>query len=412
VTRPRRVFALDLGTTKVCCAAADLETTGRRVLGVGEAISRGVRKGAVVEIDRAAEAVAEAVDMAEQMAGVPIDSIVVGIAGGHITSQNSRGVIAVASGHREVRDQDVHRAIEAARAVSVPSERRIVHVLPQQYTIDGQEGVRDAVGMAGNRLEVDAHIVTGANTAIQNVVKVVHKAGLDVDDMVLQVLASAEAVVSEDEIERGVVVVDIGGGTSDVAVFSRGSIVHTGVIPVGGNHVTSDLAVGLRCDLDTAETVKRSYGHCLQLTLPADAEVTLTPMGYDEPVGIPQRFLAEIIGPRAREMASLIASEVERAGPSGLFPGGVVLTGGGALLRGFAEVVQQETDLPARVAAPQGVHGMNDEIRGPHHATVVGLLRWGARSNRGRRLPRSNGHSSNEDPAVGTKFTRWLRELF
>jgi len=239
VTRPRRVFALDLGTTKVCCAVADLESTGLRVLGVGLVASRGVRKGAVVEIDRAAEAVAEAVDMAEQMSGVPIDSAVVGIAGGHITSQNSRGVVAVEAGHREVRDQDVHRAIDAARAVSVPSERRIVHVLPQQFTIDGQEGVRDAIGMAGNRLEVDAHIITGANTAIQNVVKVVHKAGLNVDDMVLQVLASAEAVVTEDEIERGVVVVDVGGGTSDIAVFARGSIVHTSVLPVGGNHVTA-----------------------------------------------------------------------------------------------------------------------------------------------------------------------------
>jgi cell division protein FtsA len=396
----------------VCCAAADLDATGLRVLGVGEAVSRGVRKGSVVEIDRAAEAVAEAVDMAEQMSGVPIDSAVVGIAGGHITSQNSRGVVAVAAGHREVRDQDITRAIEAARAVSVPSERRIVHVLPQQFTIDGQEGVRDAVGMAGNRLEVDAHIVTGANTAIQNVVKVVHKAGLDVDDMVLQVLASAESVVTEDEIERGVIVVDIGGGTSDVAVFSRGSIVHTGVIPVGGNHVTSDLAVGLRCDLDTAETVKRNFGHCLQLTVPADSEVTLTPMGYDEPVGIPQRFLAEIIGPRAREMAWLMTREIEQAGPIGLFPGGVVLTGGGALLRGFAEVVQQESDLPARVATPQGVHGMNDEIRGPGHATVVGLLRWGARSNRARRVRRNHDSSATEVTAIGTRFGRWVRELF
>jgi cell division protein FtsA len=386
-----------------------MEVTGLRVLGVGEAASRGVRKGAVIDLDTAAESVAEAVDIAEQMAGVPIDSAVIGVAGGHITSQNSRGVVAVA-GRGEVRDQDVHRAIDAARAVSVPSDREIVHVLPQQFTIDGQAGVRDAVGMAGSRLEVDAHIITGAHTAIQNVVKVAHKAGLDVEDMVLQVLASAEAVVSRDEIERGVVVADVGGGTTDVAIFSRGSIVHTAVIPVGGNHVTSDLAVGLRCDLDTAETVKRSYGHCLQLTLPADSEVTLTPMGYDEPVQVPQRFLAEIIGPRAREMASLIAAEIERAGPTGLFPGGIVLTGGGALLRGFAEVTQQVTDLPARVATPEGVHGMNDEIRGPGHATVVGLLSWSARGGK-RHLARSNGHVENGHNA-GMRFGRWLRELF
>jgi cell division protein FtsA len=410
VTRPRRVFALDLGTTKVCCAAADMETTGLRVLGVGQAAARGVRKGAVIDLDTAAESVAEAVDIAEQMAGIPIDSAVVGVAGGHITSQNSRGVVAVAA-RGEVRDQDVHRAIEAARAVSVPSDRQIVHVLPQQFTVDGQEGVHDAVGMSGSRLEVDAHIITGAHTAIQNVLKVAHKAGLEVDDMVLQVLASSEAVVTPDEIERGVVVADVGGGTTDIAIFSRGSIVHTAVIPVGGNHVTSDLAVGLRCDLETAETVKRNYGHCLQLTLPADAEVTLTPMGYDEPAQVPQRFLAEIIGPRAREMASLIAAEIERAGPVGLFPGGIVLTGGGALLRGFAEVTQQVTDLPARVAAPEGMHGMNDEIRGPGHATVVGLLSWSARKGR-RQVPiRSNGHTSNGNHA-GIRFGRWLRELF
>ncbi len=425
MSRPRHVFALDLGTTKVCCAVADIEAAGLRVLGVGEAVSRGVRKGAIIDIDRAAEAVAEAVDLAEKMAGIAIDSAVVGLAGGHISSQNSRGVVAVGAGRREVGPQDVSRAIDAARAISVPSDRRILHVLPQQFTVDGQDGVRDAVGMAGSRLEVDAHIVTGAQTAIQNVVKVVHKAGLDVDDLVLQVLASAEAVVSEDELERGVVVVDIGGGTTDVAVFSRGSIAHTAVLPVGGNHVTGDLAVGLRCDIDTAEVVKRSFGHCLQLTLPADAEVTLTPMGYDEPVNVPQRYLAEIIGPRAREIAQLVAAQIEMAGPASHFAAGVVLTGGGALLRGFPEMVQTVTDLPARVAAPQGLSGMNDEIQGPDHATVVGLMRWAARCQGGKPARRLNAPDGGKvelrgriqtrprlaDP-VGQRFGRWLRQLF
>ena len=425
MSRPRHVFALDLGTTKVCCAVADIEAAGLRVLGVGEAVSRGVRKGAIIEIDRAAEAVAEAVDLAEKMAGIAIDSAVVGLAGGHISSQNSRGVVAVGAGRREVGPQDVGRAIDAARAISVPSDRRILHVLPQQFTVDGQDGVRDAVGMAGSRLEVDAHIVTGAQTSIQNVVKVVHKAGLDVDDLVLQVLASAEAVVSEDELERGVIVVDIGGGTTDVAVFSRGSIAHTAVLPVGGNHVTGDLAVGLRCDIDTAEVVKRSFGHCLQLTLPADAEVTLTPMGYDEPVNVPQRYLAEIIGPRAREIAQLVAAQIEMAGPASHFAAGVVLTGGGALLRGFPEMVQTVTDLPARVAAPQGLSGMNDEIQGPDHATVVGLMRWAARRQGGKPARRLNAPDGGKvelrgriqtrprlaDP-VGQRFGRWLRQLF
>jgi len=415
VTRPHRVFALDLGTTKVCCAVADRDENGLRILGVGEATSRGVRKGAIIDIDRAAEAVAEAVDAAEQMAGVPVDSVVVGLAGGHVGSQNSRGVVAVAAGHREVKTQDVGRAIDAARAVSVAGDRKIVHVLPQQYTIDGQAGVRDALGMAGSRLEVDVHIVTGAVAAISNVVKVVHEAGLDVDDMVLQAIASAEGVASDDELERGVIVADIGGGTIDLAVFAKGSITYTAVIPVGGNHVTGDLAVGLRCDHDTAELVKRSYGHCLQLTVPADAEVMMTPLGYDEPTAVPQRYLAEIIGPRAREIATLISKEIEKAGRHALFPGGVVLTGGGALLRGLPEVTQQITELPARVGLPQGVTGMNNEISGAHHATIVGLLHWGARAHGGAHVRATNGQNGNghnRGQNISGTFGRWLRELF
>jgi cell division protein FtsA len=417
VTRARRVAALDLGTTKVCCALADVDFTPNaglelRILGVGMSQSRGLRKGAVVDIERAAEGVAEAVDAAERVAGAPIQSAVVGLAGGHIQSQNSRGVVAVAAGRREVRGDDITRAVEAARAVSVPSDREILHVLPRNFTVDGQEGVREAIGMSGTRLEVETHIVTGATTAIQNVVKVMHEAGLDVDDLVLQVLASAEAVVTEDELERGVVVADVGGGTTDVAVFNGGAIVHTAVIPVGGNHVTGDLAVGLRCDLDTAEVVKRSYGHSLQLTVPADATVTLTPMGYDEPVAVPQRYLAEVIGPRAREMATLIAMEIERSGAT-VLPGGIVITGGGAMLRGFAEMCQQVTDLPVRVAAPTGTVGMDDDLRGPHCATTVGLLRWAART-RTRGVARTGNHNGggNGHHGMSERFSRWVRELF
>jgi len=414
VTRARRVAALDLGTTKVCCVLAEVDasSTGEdlRILGVGMAASRGLRKGAVVDIERAAEGVAEAVDACERVAGVPIQSAVVGLAGGHIQSQNSRGVVAVGAGRREVRTDDITRAVEAARAVSIPSDREILHVLPRQFTVDGQDGVREAIGMAGTRLEVETHIVTGATTAIQNVVKVMHEAGLDVDDLVLQVLASAEAVVTEDELERGVVVADIGGGTTDVAVFSGGAIVHTAVIPVGGSHVTGDLAVGLRCDLDTAEAVKRGFGHSLQLTVPADATVTLTPMGYDEPVAVPQRYLAEIIGPRAREMGMLIGGEIERSGAT-VLPGGIVLTGGGSMLRGFAEMVQTVTDLPVRVAAPSGTIGMDDELHGPHCATVVGLLRWAARTGRRSAVRNGNG-AGNGHHGVSDRFSRWLRELF
>src|SRR5205807_5368876 len=285
----------------------------------------------------------------------------------------------------------------------------------RHFTVDGQNSIRDAVGMTGTRLEVETHIVTGATTAIQNVVKVMHEAGLDVDDLVLEVLASAEAVVTEEELERGVVVAAVGGGTTDVAVFCGGSIVHTAVIPVGGNHVTGDLAVGLRSDLETAEATKRQFGHCLQLTVPADATVTLTPMGYEEPLAVPQRYLAEIIGPRAREMAALIAAEVERGAANPILAGGIVLTGGGALLRGFAEIAQQVTDLPVRVAAPGILGGMDDSLRGPHHATAVGLLRWAAR-NRSRSSGRSAAHAhhggNGHTISMSERFGRWFRELF
>ena len=379
----------------------------------------------MVDIERAAEAVAEAVDACERQAGVPVTGAMVGIAGGHIASQNSRGLVAVSSAHREVRDDDVRRAVEAARAIGVASDREIVHVLPREFVVDEQAGVRDALGMTGARLGVETHIVTGATTAIQNVVKVVHEAGLDVDDLILQVLASAEAVVTEEELERGVVVVDIGGGTTDIAVFAGGAISHTAVIPVGGNHVTGDLAVGLRADLETAEQVKRRFGQCIQLSIPADAVVHITPMGYDEPTMVPQRYLAEVIGPRAREMASLLVAEIERGGHHGLLPGGIVLTGGGAALRGLADIVQQVSELPVRVAAPLGTMGMDEALRGPEHATVVGLLRWGARARPvrgrvvsrtgGRVSTRSNGNGHHPDSrglTVNDRLGRWFRELF
>ncbi|HET9051389.1 MAG TPA: cell division protein FtsA [Candidatus Dormibacteraeota bacterium] len=413
--------ALDLGTTKVCCAVADVEADGMRILGVGEVQGRGVRKGMIVDIDRAAEGVAEALDAAERQAGVPISGAVVGIAGSHIGSQNSRGLVAVTAGRREVRQDDVGRAVDAARSISIPSDREIVHVLPRSFTVDGQDGVRDALGMHGTRLGVETHIVTGASTAIQNVVKVMHEAGLDVDDLVLQALASAEAVVTEEEFERGVVVADIGGGTMDIAVFSGGSIAHSAVVPIGGNHVTGDLAVGLRADLETAEEVKRRVGHCLQLTVPADATVTITPMGYDEPAVVPQRYVAEVIGPRAREMAELILTEIQRAGGSpASLPGGVVLTGGGSLLRGFAEITAQVVDLPVRVASPQppGV-GLDEALGGPQHATCVGLLRWASRQRPGRAVRHSNGNGAGRPTgngggpgSVNERFGRWLRELF
>jgi cell division protein FtsA len=282
--------------------------------------------------------------------------------------------------------------------------------MPRGFTVDGQEGVRDAVGMSGSRLEVETHIIAGATTAVQNVVKAVHAAGFNVDDLVTQSLASAEAVLNDNELDLGVAVADVGGGTTDVAIFADGSVHHTAVIPVGGNHVTNDLAIGLRTSLADAEAAKINYGHALPHLIPRDEVIDIQPIGAERVQGVPRIYLAEIINPRATELIELIRVELERSGQSGLLPGGLVLTGGGAKLLGLPELAAEILDLPVRVGVPINVRGMSDKVAGPSFATAVGLLKWGAKLAAPAHA--SNGSSALSLSEIFQRSRRWLRDFF
>ena len=408
-----RIVGLDIGSTKVCCVIATPSEAGDGELvisGVGEVPSEGLRKGVIVNLEKTVRAIEAAVRAAERMSGHRVDGVFAGIAGPHMKSINSRGVVAVAGGDREITQRDVDRVIEAARSVSVPSDAEVIHVMPRGFVVDGQEGVRDAVGMSGARLEVDTHIITGASTAVQNVVKAVHSAGFNVDDVVTQSLASAEAVLNDNEMELGVAVADIGGGTTDLAVFTDGSVLHTAVLPVGGNHVTNDLAIGLRTSLTDAESAKINYGHALPQLIPRDEIIDIQPIGSEKVQGVPRVYVAEIIGPRAREILLMIKAELERSGQLGLLPGGLVLTGGGSKLLGLPDMAAEILDLPVRVGVPIDVRGMADKVAGPSFATSVGLIKWGAKLT-------APAHASNGAAAVSLqdayqKTLRWLRDFF
>lgn len=405
------MVGLDLGTGKVAVVIAEAEESGQiNIEGVGEVPAEGLRKGVVVNIEKTVHAIQTAMVAAERMAGARGESVIVSLAGPHIGSQTSRGVVAVSRPDREISDEDVERVVDASRAVSVPSDRQVIHVLPRTFTVDGQEGVKEAVGMTGHRLEVETHIVTGSHTSVQNVIKCVHQAGFDVDDVVSQGLASGEGVLTHNEIDLGVVLVDIGAGTTDVAVYNEGSALHLAVLPVGGNHVTNDIAIGLRTTLVEAEQLKLNYGHTLAEVIPAEERIDVRQVGGDRMQPTPRRFLAEIIGPRMREIFQLAREEVRRSGYDGLLPAGLVVTGGGARLMGTTDAAQQVFDSAVRLGLPSGVGGLADRVAGPSYATAVGLVKWGVRM-----VPSQNGKANHHPPALSGAYqrtVRWLRDFF
>jgi cell division protein FtsA len=415
MAKEHRLVGLDIGSTKVCCVVAGLASPDDpdgelTIYGVGEAPSEGLRKGVIVNLERTIKSIEAAVRAAERMSGHRVDSVLAGLAGQHMRSVNSRGVVAVANADREITQRDVDRVIEAARTVAIPSDQEVIHVMPRGFVVDGQEGVRDAVGMSGARLEVETHIITGATTAVQNVVKAVHGSGYNVEDLVTQSLASAEAVLNDNELEMGVAVADIGGGTTDVAIFAEGSVHHTAVIPVGGNHVTNDLAIGLRTSLTDAEAAKINYGHALPQLIPKDEIIDIQPIGSDRVQGVPRVYVCEIINPRAREIIELVKAELVRSGQDGLLPGGLVLTGGGSKLLGLPELAAEVLDLPVRIGVPIDVRGMSDKVAGPSFATAVGLVKWGAKLT-------APTHASNGAAAVNLqemyqRTVRWFRDFF
>jgi cell division protein FtsA len=406
------LVGLDLGTSKVAVVIAEADEYGQlNVDGVGEVPAEGLRKGVVVNIEKTVHAIQTAAVAAERMAGVRGESAVVTLAGPHLTSQNSRGVIAVSRPDREIEDEDVDRVVEAARAVSVPNDRQVIHVLPRTYTVDGQEGVKEAAGMTGHRLEVETHIVTGSQTAVQNVIKCVHQAGFDVEDVVSHGLASGEGVLSANEVDLGVCLIDIGAGTSDVVVYNEGSALHYAVLPVGGNHVTNDIAIGLRTTLLEAETLKLNYGHTLPEVIPSEERIDVRQVGGDRLQPTPRRFLAEIIGPRMREIFQLAREEVRRSGYDGLLPAGVVVTGGGARLMGTTDAAQAVFDSAVRLGLPMGIGGLADRVAGPSHAAAVGLVKWGARMAPPTRQAAGRASHGNGQSAY-QHIARWLRDFF
>jgi cell division protein FtsA len=366
---------IDVGTSKVCTLVGHTTPSGQqRVIGVGEAPSQGMRKGGVVSIEQLAKAIRIAKDKAERTSGYEITSALISLSGPHISSMNSKGMAGVTG--RTIGPDDVGRAIEAARSVVIPYNRSIVHVIPRSYIVDGQDGIKNPIGMHGYRLEVEAHIVTASSTALRNLEKVVELAGVEVDGWVLGSLASAGVVLSETEQEMGVMLCDIGGGTTDIAIYIEGAVWHTAVIPIGGDHITSDIAQVLHLPQETAESAKRRHGHARRATLDPAQSFAVRPFGEEKSIQIKQVDLAAIIEPRVEELFSLVRQEIKRVGYDGLLPAGVVLTGGTSLLPDIRTVASNVLGLPVRAAQPESLQGLVDRLRSPCYSTTAGLLYW------------------------------------
>lgn len=390
MTTRRIITGIDIGTTKICTLIAEIKSEEELdIIGIGLSSSHGLKKGIVVDIERTSKAISKSVEKAERMAGVEVDSGYVGIAGSHISSINSHGVVAVTGDEKEIKESDIERVMEAAQIIPLSAEEEIIHVLPREFIVDGCKGIKDPLGMSGVRLEVETHIVTGSTTSIQNLVKGVLKAGFDVDDIVLEPLASSESVLTQDEKELGVALVDIGGGTTDLIVFHEGSISYTSVLPVGGNHVSNDIAVGLRTPISEAERIKIREGTVLASDITEDEYIDVVSASGKVKNHLPKRDLCNVIEPRAREMFTMIKEELSEAGPRDLTPAGLVLTGGASLLEGSCELASQVVELPVRLGEPEYVNGLSDIIDNPVYSqkgdkvpkaifsTAVGLLEYG-----------------------------------
>ncbi len=403
------LVGLDIGTTKVCVIVAEHDEDGEVLIaGMGTSPSPGVRKGVVVDLDATTRGIEEAVEKAERMAGVKIAGVIVGVSGEHVASQNSRGVVAVSRADHEISEPDVSRVVEAARMAAIPaSDREIIHLLPRDFVVDGQDGVKNPAGMYGTRLEVEAHIVTGASTLLANLLKCVQRAGLEPEDLVLEPLASGEAVLTQAERDLGVALVDIGGGTASLGIFTGGGLCHAAVLPVGGNHITNDVAVGLRTPIAEAEKLKLRHG-CATAAMASEGElIEVFHIGTREPRILPRRVLGEIIEPRLAEIFGMIKAQIKRSGYAHLIPAGIVVTGGTALLRGLGETAGERLDLPARVGVPDVSGSMADTVGSPAYATGVGLVLHAARKQGPGRMVRS----TNGSGSFFGRMRQWVREF-
>jgi cell division protein FtsA len=402
------VVGLDIGTTKICVIVGEVTEDGIDIVGIGTHPSKGLRKGVVINIDSTVSSIQKAVEEAELMAGCQISRVFAGIAGGHIKGLNSHGVIAVKNG--EVSSNDIRRVIDAAKAVAIPMDREVIHVIPQEYIVDDQDGIMDPLGMSGVRLEARVHIVTGAVTSAQNIVRSANRANLDVLDIVLQQLASSESTLSSDEKELGVALVDVGGGTTDIAIFHGGSLKHTAVLGVGGNHITSDIAVGLRTPMVEAEKIKRKYGCALTSMIQTDETIEVPSVGGRKPRVLSRQILGEIVEPRVQEIFELVQQEFIQSGFESQIASGVVLTGGAVVMDGVPELAEQIFNLPVRRGTPRGIGGLVDVVNSPMYATGVGLVIFGSSQ------PTTEGRflvgEGNLFSKVFRVFKKWVEEFF
>lgn len=391
VKKPEKnlIVGLDIGTSKVVTIVGEITVDDKiEIVGIGSHTSRGLKRGVVVDIESTVQSIQRAVEEAELMAGCQIHSVYTGIAGSHIRSLNSNGIVAIRD--KEVTPADVERVIDAARAVAIPADQRIIHILPQEFIVDNQEGIREPVGMSGVRLEARVHMVTGAVSAAQNIIKCVRRCGLEVDDIILQQLASSHAVLTEDEKELGVCLVDVGGGTTDVAVFTEGAIRHTAVIPIAGDQVTNDIAVALRTPTQHAEDIKIKYACALTQLASHEETIEVPTVGERPPRRLARQTLAEVVEPRYEELFTLIQAELRRSGFEDLIAAGIVVTGGSARMEGVTELAEEVFHMPVRLGLPQYVTGLVDVVRNPVYATGVGLLLFGL-EQRHNRVPGSKG---------------------
>ncbi len=400
------IVGLDIGTTKICAVVGETEGNEINVIGIGTHASIGLRKGVVVNIESTVNSIKKAIEEAELMAGCEISSVYAGIAGGHITGFNSRGIVAVKG--PEITQNDVERVIDAARAIAIPMDREVIHVLPQEFIVDDQTGIQNPVGMAGVRLEAKIHIVTGAVTSAHNIVKCANRSGLDVGDIVLEPLASGEAVVAEEEKELGAALLDLGGGTTDLAVFSGNNIRHTFVLSLGGNNITNDIAVGLRAPIAEAEKIKKKYGICIARNIKNDELIEVPGTGGRKPKRLPMQILGEIIEPRMEEIFSIIKREIYRAEMENIISSGMVVTGGTALLEDVTEIAESIFNLPVRLGTPRGIGGLIDVVNNPMYATGVGLVIYGAKNVTKRKFRIRDKNIFNR---VMDRMKRWFKEV-
>lgn len=402
------VVGLDIGTTKIACIIGEVTSEGIDIIGIGSHPSKGLRKGVVINIDATINSIKKAVEEAELMAGCEVNTVYAGIAGGHIQGFNSHGIVAV-NQNKEVKAGDLARVVDAARAVAIPMDRQVLHVIPQEYIIDDQDGIKEPLGMTGVRLEAKVHIVTASVTSAQNIVKCARACGLNVADIVLEQIASSEAVLGNDEKELGVAVVDIGGGTTDIAIYSKGSLVHTAVLSLGGNHLTNDIAVGLRTPMAEAERIKQRFGCALTSRVNPEETIEVPSVGGRPPRILSREILSEIIEPRVEEIFAYVAREIKESGCEDLIAGGVVITGGTTILDNMPELAEEVLGMPVRRGMPRGVGGLVDVVRNPKFSTGVGLVQYGANA------PAREGYREDNTSMYGrvaSRMKQWFAEMF